>query len=44
MLKQFTATVKRWQKRQQAIAELNHLSDRDLTDLGISRHDIRHIV
>lgn len=32
------------QKRRKGIAELNRLSDRELHDIGISRHDIKRVI
>lgn len=33
-----------WMKNRKTIRELNGLSDRELSDLGINRASIRHVV
>lgn len=35
--------IKRYRKYRKTVSELERLTDRDLSDLGISRCDIRHI-
>jgi uncharacterized protein YjiS (DUF1127 family) len=34
---------RRWQRYRRTLGELELMTDRDLADLGISRHDIRRI-
>jgi uncharacterized protein YjiS (DUF1127 family) len=36
-------TLKKWAAYQQTVRELGALDNRQLTDLGISRHDIQRI-
>ena len=36
-------TVRRWHRRNVAIADLNKLDDRMLADIGIVRSDIRNV-
>ncbi|MEQ1769517.1 MAG: DUF1127 domain-containing protein [Devosia sp.] len=36
-------TLKRWAAYQQTVRELAALDNRQLTDLGISRHDINRV-
>ena len=35
--------ISRWQRYRHTVAELESLSNRDLADLGMSRHDIPRI-
>jgi len=35
--------IRRWQRYNRTVAELSHLSSRDLTDLGLSRADIPRV-
>ncbi len=40
---QISSQIRRWARVRNTIRELSQLSDRDLSDLGISRGDIRFI-
>lgn len=42
-LHRISSQVRRWARVRNTIKELSQLSDRDLSDLGISRSDIRSI-
>ncbi len=35
--------VRRWKRYNRTVSELNHLSNRELADLGLSRSDIPRI-
>jgi len=35
--------IRRWRRYNRTVAELSHLSNRDLADLGLSRSDIPRI-
>ncbi|QIG70847.1 DUF1127 domain-containing protein [Rhizobium phage RHph_I1_18] len=43
MLKRLADKFKKFQKRKQTIRELERLTNRELSDLGICRYDIRHL-
>jgi len=43
MTNRFVSTYKAWRKYRETYNELMRLSTRDLSDLGISRHDIPRI-
>ncbi|MAU22192.1 DUF1127 domain-containing protein [Martelella sp. FLE1502] len=38
-----TRTFNNWMKYRQTVAELDRMSTRELSDLGISRQDIRRV-
>ena len=40
----FLRYVATWRKHRDVIKELNRLTDRELQDIGISRHDIDRLV
>lgn len=40
----FLRYVATWRKHRNVIKELNRLTDRELQDIGISRHDIDRLV
>lgn len=35
--------IRRWQRYNRTVAELSHLSNRELADLGLSRSDIPRV-
>lgn len=35
--------VRRWQRYNRTVSELNHLSNRELADLGMTRSDIHRV-
>jgi uncharacterized protein YjiS (DUF1127 family) len=35
--------VRRWKRYNRTVSELNHLSNRELADLGLSRSDIARV-
>jgi uncharacterized protein YjiS (DUF1127 family) len=42
-LRAFAHRYRRWQVYQRTLSELEMMSDRDLRDLGFSRHDLQRI-
>lgn len=44
MFDRFVNKVNRWQKERKTIDELGRLTDRELSDIGLSRADIRSVV
>ena len=38
-----TTRIQRWNRYSRTVSELNHLSNRELADLGISRSDISRV-
>ncbi|KAA3510167.1 MULTISPECIES: DUF1127 domain-containing protein [Agrobacterium] len=38
-----TRSLNNWRKYRQTVTELGRMSDRELTDLGIGRSDIRRV-
>lgn len=40
----FTKYVATWRDHRRVIKHLNRLSDRELQDIGIDRHDIDHLI
>ena len=43
MFREVANSVARWRKVRRTAEELRNLSDRDLFDIGISRHDINRV-
>lgn len=43
MFENVSRNIKNWRKTRQTVAELSSLTDRELSDLGISRADIKTI-
>ena len=43
MIKTLTAKLSAWRRFRESVRELNHLSDRELNDLGIGRSDILEV-
>jgi uncharacterized protein YjiS (DUF1127 family) len=42
-LKQYWRAFQRWRQRQRSRTTLHDLSDRELTDIGVTREEIEHI-
>ncbi|HZZ62420.1 MAG TPA: DUF1127 domain-containing protein [Roseiarcus sp.] len=43
-LKSISEKLAAWRRYRDAVRELSQLSDRELTDIGIGRGDIEHVV
>lgn len=43
MMKKIAQRLAKWNMEQRTIAELSMMTDRELSDIGISRYDIREI-
>lgn len=44
MIRSLSAKFNAWLRFRESVRELSRLSDRELSDLGIGRHDIANVV